>query len=62
MFKDKFTSMSFRQLEAIGVYCLLNICKARETEVFTNSLPFATWDVQCSPVLLYQRTNMSLLQ
>ena len=38
MSKDKFTSIFFRQIEAIGVYYLSNIRKARETELFTNSL------------------------
>ena len=36
--KDKFTSIFFRQIEAIGVYYPSNIRKARETELFTNSL------------------------
>ena len=44
----------FRQIETIGVYYPSNICKARETELFMNSLPFAAWDVQCSLVQLYQ--------
>ena len=38
MSKDKFTSIFFRQIEAIGVYYPSNIRKARETELFTNSL------------------------
>ena len=33
-----------------------------ETKLYTISLPFAAWDVQCSLVRLYQQTNMSLLQ
>ena len=36
--KDKFTSIFSRQIEAIGVYYPSNIRKARETELFTNSL------------------------
>ena len=38
MSKDKFTSIVFRQIEAIDVYYPSNIRKARETELFTNSL------------------------
>ena len=33
-----------------------------ETKLYTISLPFAAWDVQCSLVRLHQQTNMSLLQ
>ena len=51
---NKFTSMFFRLIEAIGVYYPTNVCKARENERFTNSLPFAAWDVQCSLLQLYQ--------
>ena len=38
MSKDKFKSIVFRQIEAIDVYYPSNIRKARETELFTNSL------------------------
>ena len=58
---DKFTSIFFRLIEAIGVYYPSNICKAQEIERFTKSLPLAAWDVQWSLVRLYQQTNMSLL-
>ena len=51
---NKFTSKFFRQIEAIGVYYPTNICKARENDWFTNSLPFAAWNVQYSLVQLYQ--------
>ena len=40
MFKDKFTSIFFRQIEAIGVYYPSNISKARETKLFTISYHF----------------------
>ena len=51
---NKFTSKFFRQIEAIGVYYPTNICKARENDWFTNSLPFVAWNVQYSLVQLYQ--------
>ena len=37
MFKDKFKSIFFRQMEAIDVYYPSNICEARETKLFTIS-------------------------
>ena len=61
MSMDKFTSIFFRQVEAIDVYYPSNICKARETELLMNSLPFVEWDVQCSLVEFYQQTNISFL-
>ena len=51
MSKDRFTRIFFRQIEAIGVYYPSNIRKARETELFTNSLWGFHKKKNCGPLI-----------